>query len=302
MKRNSINNLSKKHHYIPQFYLRGFTNNKGSYYLFDKKTRKISCATPSNSFYEKDRNTGIVDGVKNDDMEKFYGYYENKAAPYFNQLTKAFNDDELILNSKIIRTIKFFIICLHFRTPGSDYAIDKLIDNMSFKECGFDFIQAVAGSTIITPDIEEKLKKNNSFRKLYRLFIPFSLTQSEYWTYDLKNWKIHSHHNHYQVTGDNPIILKHPIFSLQTGKELILPISSNKTLINTSFSNTALGFEFSFYQDLIILHQSYRFVCCENKEYFEELIDAWEKDCLPDPHFESDIRKRIFNFFDKKTD
>ena len=35
------NNLSWRHHYIPQFYLKGFVNDKNTFAIFDKHTNKI---------------------------------------------------------------------------------------------------------------------------------------------------------------------------------------------------------------------------------------------------------------------
>ncbi len=51
---------SKRHHYLPQFYLRGFTDNKGEFYVFDKQTEEIRKSNPLNSFFENHRNTANV--------------------------------------------------------------------------------------------------------------------------------------------------------------------------------------------------------------------------------------------------
>ena len=65
---------SKRHHYLPQFYLKGFVNNIGRYYLFDKDKEEIRESTPSNSFYQNHRNTGSVGDEKMVLLEDMYAH------------------------------------------------------------------------------------------------------------------------------------------------------------------------------------------------------------------------------------
>ncbi len=51
---------SKKHHYIPRFYLDGFTNDSSKYFVYDKEADKIWETNPTNSFAENHRNTGAL--------------------------------------------------------------------------------------------------------------------------------------------------------------------------------------------------------------------------------------------------
>lgn len=41
---------SKRHHYIPQFFLRGFTNEAGEYFIYDKIKDEIRKSKPINTF------------------------------------------------------------------------------------------------------------------------------------------------------------------------------------------------------------------------------------------------------------
>lgn len=55
---------SKKHHYIPRFYLNGFTNENAGYFIFDKEKEEIRYTNPINSFFKNNRNSVIVNGEK----------------------------------------------------------------------------------------------------------------------------------------------------------------------------------------------------------------------------------------------
>ena len=77
--------ISKRHHYIPQFYLKGFTNELGEYYLFDKERNEIRKSKPINSFFENKRNTAFVKDEEFVVLEDMYAYYveiPSKVTPF----------------------------------------------------------------------------------------------------------------------------------------------------------------------------------------------------------------------------
>ena len=70
---------SKKHHYLPSYYLKGFTDNRNFFFIYDKKRDKIlpNALTPDTFFFENNLNTVILmDGSYSDFLEDFYTQIE----------------------------------------------------------------------------------------------------------------------------------------------------------------------------------------------------------------------------------
>jgi hypothetical protein len=71
---------SKKHHYLPRYYLKGFTDKEGSFFVYDKHADKIFPTSPDTAFFENDLNTVILpDGSSSDFLERFYTEIENQS-------------------------------------------------------------------------------------------------------------------------------------------------------------------------------------------------------------------------------
>lgn len=58
--------LSKRHHYLPQFYIKGFVGNDGKVAVYNKEKDKIDKIrkSPKQLFYEYNRNTFEIDEKK----------------------------------------------------------------------------------------------------------------------------------------------------------------------------------------------------------------------------------------------
>jgi hypothetical protein len=83
---------SKKHHYIPRFYLKGFTNRENRYFVYDKQNDKLWQSSPENSFLENHRNTGIFENPETKEVHEIYlaeellSRFEDRAAKALAQL------------------------------------------------------------------------------------------------------------------------------------------------------------------------------------------------------------------------
>lgn len=77
---------SHKHHYLPVFYLKGFTNQENQFFVFDKLYESIKIKYPTNSFFEIDRNTATIGDKRSSLLEEIYQNLENASAPHFEKL------------------------------------------------------------------------------------------------------------------------------------------------------------------------------------------------------------------------
>ncbi|QOT82219.1 DUF4238 domain-containing protein [Cupriavidus basilensis] len=75
---------ARKHHYIPQCYLKGFARNRSKnsqLYVVDAKTKRAFLTTPQNVAAERDFNRIDVEGEDPNVVESGYATFESKLAP-----------------------------------------------------------------------------------------------------------------------------------------------------------------------------------------------------------------------------
>jgi hypothetical protein len=263
--------LSKKHHYIPRFYLKGFTNSNGDFYIYDKKKDEIRKSSPDNSFFEKYRNSAYIGDEKTDLPEKMLAEFDGRTAGVLENIRKAKLGDK-VLTPENLYILRFFIATTFWRIPVNDKLREEMIDNNSFKELGFGIFDKDGARSL---DAENLLKDTEVFRKIYTSLLPVSSFLNNN---DLKNysdWKVlyRDYPNH--ITGDNPLILKSDFQDFKSvQKDLIMPLSNDKVLICTDKKiKQSIHSVFNLKMDMIILHQSDRFVCSPSEKYLKEIVD-----------------------------
>lgn len=288
--------ISKRHHYIPQFYLRGFTNEEGDYYIFDKTTETIRKSNPLNSFFENNRNTSTFADEKYVLLEDIYAHFDGVTAPLLEKIRNS-TVDNFDLEPEILYRIKTFITQMYWRVPEIDEEIEKVIDGLSFSDAGFDLVDKVTGESMATKELQEQLKGNDLFRKMYRIFLPLISTQAEYRKTDFENWRVYFRDNKRHLTSDNPLIIKNYIDFGSLNGELIFPLSADKIIIHTTQPKPQkLPSMFLLDLDMMVIQQATRFVCCSDKSYLEYLVDnlySFTKKF----DFEVEMKERLFGHF-----
>jgi len=71
----------RKHHYVPQFYLRGFAGDKGQLLVTDRPSEKVFRTNPGNVAAQRDFNTIEAEGADPHVVEKALAEFEGKVAP-----------------------------------------------------------------------------------------------------------------------------------------------------------------------------------------------------------------------------
>jgi hypothetical protein len=104
-------NIARRHHFVPEFYLRGFCGSDKKLFVVDAKERKQFRTQPENVAVEKDFNRVNIDGIAPDALEKAYGAFEGKAASALARIIAkgAFedeNDRAAILNLMALLTVR----------------------------------------------------------------------------------------------------------------------------------------------------------------------------------------------------
>lgn len=267
---------SKRHHYIPVSYLKGFYNKNNFFYVYDKATGKIRKTNANDVFFEKDRNSIILraSGEKDDWLERFYAGIDSLGAPILTKVVKSKATEQALDLQEMFR-LALYISFLFWRVPIRDQETEGIIDSVGFNTGYFDIIDKRTGKPV-DEHIKREMLTDEGMRKAYRLilpFIPFFLKS----TYEnIRNWKFFYQDPGFNITGDNPIVQREkPGYENVLG-EFILPLASNRLLIcSRDVPRKDLNPEVSIELGLAILHQSDRFVCCSRGDFLKTLVDFY---------------------------
>lgn len=271
---------SKKHHYLPRYYLKGFTDNRNRFFVYDKQRDIIfpNAFIPGNFFFENNLNTvTLPSGILSDFMESFYASIENK---FWNSL-------DTIRNSNRKTTIPifdlmhlfFFLLFLHWRLPSNIKYVEELSGRFfdtHFKELNYINIKDKNSNTAPL-EIINKIKESAAFKKSSKLVIPFAPFYKSNWSEKLKNWRFlyTGDGDIWNLVGDNPIITignkdHDPICCLD---EFIFPISGKILLVNINkHLDKDFSPEFTIQFNTAIIQRAQRFVAFKNKSFLEAIV------------------------------
>ena len=116
-------NLPKRHHYIPQFYLQGFSTDKKHLYVLDKlseENNRIRYQTTESIAFQNNLYTYQAKGKKKETLEGAFAQLEGIAAELIRKIEK-----EEVLSDQDRSDLSLFISFLWIRTPFSKKEFEK---------------------------------------------------------------------------------------------------------------------------------------------------------------------------------
>jgi hypothetical protein len=275
-----MNKISWRHHYIPQFYLRGFTNSLGTFKIFDVKEKRFLKEgkefSPESFFFEIDSNTLIKDGIKTDFLEtEHYKVQDQRVAKVFNKIRTAQPNCGFNLDPKDWPTLEYFISCLFWRLPNNFSMIESLCKEYELQDFGFKIVdneeKEVNGKNLFN-----RIKKDLSFAKFMKLHLP-SITYPQIFDSNSERVIQTFPKGLPSICGDNPVILRNlKSVGLYTD-DLIFPLSSIIVYLRgQTFSKDVISL-IKIEIDLLTFHQAIKYVSCTDEKYIYELIKLDEK-------------------------
>jgi hypothetical protein len=292
-KEKGDNQTSWRHHYIPQFYLRGFTSENGKFKIFDVKKKRFikdgKAFSPESYFFEKDANTLISENGKSDFVEKHYGKVDSRIAEIFNRINASTAETKFDLTDNDIAMLQHFVGVMYWRLPINFPEVQEIVKKKRFKEMGLLLKDTTTDELIDDPDKENKLKNDPNFWKAMKSFFP-DLSFPENFNCITPLHILPFPAGLPAICGDNPIISKYASTFRVYTDDYIFPINSTKLFIR---GNRSKDFYTSvkIYVDMIIYKQATNYVSCTDEKYIDQL------DSLYDKHFTNldEVRLRLFN-------
>jgi hypothetical protein len=161
--------ISRRHHYIPEFFTKGFFNSDGVAYVYNKAKdtiRRIS--SPKQIFFEWNRNTTNTtvdeDTEEIDIIEESYGPIDTGCSKIINSLLTYEVSKELVL--KHYPGIQFFILIQFCRIPKNDNKITELLKRGTVK------LVYKNGEVVHDKEFEKFYLENISALKHHRFALP----------------------------------------------------------------------------------------------------------------------------------
>lgn len=259
---------SSRHHYIPEFLIKGFTDSENKVFIYDilKDEIKPKSKSPKSIFFEWNRNTFTTDKGEEISIieDLLFKEWDNKAAPIIKKFQETTLPDPTLLSDNNIADFTLFLIQLFWRLPYTDYAADFLIQNAE-----------------IDSKISEELRKYEPFKMHQRsLLYRETLKTLENLKSKTKGFhaKIFELEKEIFLLGDNPIIFQQEPSTFDDLYDLdsITAISSQRIFTNSLLEIKSFDFKKALDYNYFVISRSKRYVCSGDKKLLEESVKYYK--------------------------
>lgn len=272
------NNGSKNHHYIPQFYLKGFCRQDGKFDVYDKKHGKFikSSESPARVFFEPRRNNFKYRGRTTDIIETRYSEIESDLSKLFDLIQNGVAQDQ-ILNPDGIRLLKFHIALQFWRLPRLDSFADKYLKELTIEQV--EHFCTVTNPPMRAENVHALLRTDVGARKFAKSFllplttfnlngsIPDGMQWSIIEVEDANKWSNH-------LCSDAPFIFDNPQGFMHFSAPFVFPLTNARLLVGRRRTPTPISFEPVVSTKISVLTyiQAGRYVAASDRDYLEKII------------------------------
>lgn len=286
-------NNSKRHHYIPKFFIKNFTDDDGLLFIYNKLEKKISNKkhSPKSIFFETNRNTVDFSGHKLDNLEKLYSELDNKISPDIKNvlLAKKITPEELV-------SITLLASLLKWRIPQSDEIFNVIKEDLTQEDLAIT-IEVKDKNIKVDEKAIEHIEKSDSFKETKRVLLAILPLLKSKTILDIYNYSfIQTSSIFPSVIGDCPVIEKYnqDIYKIE---DFILPLSSTETFIYKQGCKKEIKSPMFFIQrDLAIMNSSEKYIGCKSKEHLEKIVEIYNQ-TVSGNQIEN-VHKYIFNLIE----
>src|ERR1700761_8388157 len=121
-------NRSRRHHFLPEFYLKGFTNTQGKFAVYDVQRGSIkkNWYAPKSHFFVFDHNSMEINGFLTDVPEQAFSIIDSRMSAVFNKLQGYPGVPKLTVDEMV--GLWYFLSNLFWRNPENDSRFEKTVD------------------------------------------------------------------------------------------------------------------------------------------------------------------------------
>lgn len=273
---------SWRHHYIPEFYLKGFTNENNQFFIYSVRDEKFKkdgkLFSPESHFFRKHDNT-VADftQLQTDLLERQYALFDDKIADVFNKFKNKEGDNCYGINSEDRVMLQYYVSILFWRLPSNNEIVKEISKHDMFEFLGLKVTDEYALENIKRLQFAEHVKQNKDYHKILRLWIPQmtfptmfdNKSQTKIITFPSSKLPA--------ICGDYPLILRHPEKMDLYNDDFVLPLNRNIIFVRSKKIKQAIHPTVKVHIDMLILMQSEELVCCTDIKYVDMLRDLFNK-------------------------
>lgn len=290
---------TKKHHFLPIFYLKNFTNKNNKFYIYlvkeDRFVKNGKEFSPSEYFFELYGNTMFYGEEEIDFIEHEFAKIDTEVALIINKIAP---DRNWVLESREWQMLQYFVNIIYWRIPYNTSKVKEYIKNATSLS---DFHLKVSyedKSQIMTPEVKlealNDLKSDPNFYKFLKLMLP-GITFPEMFKSKVNDY---AHVFPFafadrmpKLISDSPIIYRSGGIESLHKDEFIFPITPTQMLFRHKFPKLLMKGEIRIYIDMILLMQADKYIACTDLNYPRILRALFKKE------FNSidELRRKIFD-------
>lgn len=264
-------NQSKNHHFLPIFYLKGFTEKNGQFKIFDVQRqefkKKGKYFPPSSHFYIPQDNTIRTDFGENDFIEKLYGKVDNSFSKILQVINSNNHENRFGVSEKEMSYINNFVSQIYWRSPYNKNTLQDYIKKYDLKQLGLKILNKDGTHN---EELSERFKNEPEFYKAYKLYN--SLLDSIRGFNCNKQYHIFGRPKELpSICSDYPIIFNKTDNFRVYEDDYIFPLSKERIFVKKDLSKK-FNHQLHHLIDLILLKQSVNYFATSNEEYVEFLI------------------------------
>lgn len=276
---------SKRHHYIPKFLIKEFSNEEGLLYIYDIEKDRIleKPRSPKSIFFENERNTITINEKEKSSLieDVFYKKLDDTSSKYIRELQSSRIVPELLSDDNLAQ-LKFFIINLFWRLPLTDFATKDLIKRAKINSTGVD---------------PETLRNDKGWNKIQRMgLFKETIEQMGQSQTNRKNYyaKIVEFEDDHFIIGDYPFIFKNYLrkFTDLVDDDYCIALSSKRILSSSAKPLVEFTRLMSLNYNATIIEQSKKYVASNNLKLLQASVEFYKK--LKEKHIQYFIKNEIF--------
>ncbi|HCH3755148.1 TPA: DUF4238 domain-containing protein [Vibrio parahaemolyticus] len=245
--------VSKKHHFIPQFYIKGFSDDNSDVFIFDKEYNKIAKSPKKSAqiFYEEHLHTIKKFGQTSLIIEDAYGELEGILSKIVAQLKECSSEmlPELV---EIPEFAKFMVLMMsvqYWRNPKNTCTANKLASDLLTL-----YDQAIATNAEVMPFSRKDLKffqkksKDETVLKFIQ-FLLLPLITFKFNSEQLKGLKIIRLEGENEfLCSDNPVVIETIDSEFNFSGQVFYPITKKFAISNIDSQ------EMSVFDETVLIH------------------------------------------------
>jgi hypothetical protein len=267
--------ITKRHHYIPQFFIKQFTGEDGKLTVYNKENGKIDRIrkSPKQVFFEMHRNSFNINGEDSDFVEKLYGFGETKFSETYRKIIGNQKDFEFNAFEKL--HLMYFISELHWRVPNQDIEFLENLKKLTPENSILQIRDKNSGKSV-SPNLFSELINNPPISETFKMIKAMKDFKEITKEVKIGNWKLYSvgvDLPQLNLLSDNPVITRNPNSNILKS-ELIFSLTKGITVYHTNGKSlNEIPAENRMKVDVLAFLQSNKLVCGPKAEYLEDIAE-----------------------------